>query len=371
MTKHKNKNKIITYIMILAIGFLFFQTLSINANEIALDDLVFEEPVYLIEISQNLDFEEIKMEILKDDVNYIAHPEKLNQDVLLSEIVKSDIDYASDKVQLVELEVQRFADSKLGKKKIDSVVGVVNLQFTDTTAPEIILEKSSVTITEGDSLDIDDYVLSVADNSYSEVRLDIESDLDTDKPGEYTVVYTATDYSNNSSSETLTVFVEKKPEPISEPIIVNVSSNIVVSSSDSTTGDIIYPARVTRYGYDCRGCNIAGDGSAGTSSGIRLTGDSVRQANGQWQQGYTYEGYHIIAASRNLPLFSIVKISNHPFSGGGIVAGQPFYAIVADRGVSGSNIDLFVGSERNLGAISQSGSPSNSCTTIEVIRYGR
>ncbi len=136
-------------------------------------------------------------------------------------------------------------------------------------------------------------------------------------------------------------------------------------------GAVYNPGFVTRYGYDCGGCTIAADGSSGTASGMRVTADSVRQSNGEWKQGYTYDGYHIVATSPSIPLFSILKISNHQFSGGGIVAGQPFYAIVGNRGVSGSSLDLFAGTETNLNIISQNGSPRSGTTKVEIIRVGK
>ena len=49
----------------------------------------------------------------------------------------------------------------------------------------------------------------------------------------------------------------------------------------------------------------------------------------------------------------------------------PFYAIVGNRGVSGSNIDLFAGSEKSLNVISQRGNPAGSNTRVEIIRVGK
>lgn len=136
-------------------------------------------------------------------------------------------------------------------------------------------------------------------------------------------------------------------------------------------GAVYNPYRVTRYGYDCGGCSVRADDFSKTASGIDVGYNRVRQANGEWQEGLTYEGYHVIATSKAIPLFSIVKISNHPFSGGGITGGEAFYAIVGDRGVGGSNLDLFAGSETNLNKISQVGSPATSNTKVEIVRLGR
>ncbi len=143
------------------------------------------------------------------------------------------------------------------------------------------------------------------------------------------------------------------------------------NSSGLTVGSIYKPNRLTRYGYDCRGCQLKGPDFSSTAAGINIAADRVRQANGQWLSGLTYEGFYIVAASRSIPIFSILKISDHPFNGTGISPGVPFYAIVADRGVSGSNLDLFIGSERNINAISQRGNPSSSNTQVEIVRWGR
>ena len=99
--------------------------------------------------------------------------------------------------------------------------------------------------------------------------------------------------------------------------------------------------RVTSYGADCNGCG------GGTSSGIGLSTTSVRQSDGSWKEGITYDGYYLIAASQELPLCTIVEISDHKFNGQGLMPGEPFLAIVADRGgaVTGTTIDLFTGSE--------------------------
>lgn len=374
MQKFKRRQIFLIYVIVFAIASLIFKTIIVNAKETVVKEPKISSRVFKVEIKNNPNFEDVKKKVLADDIKYVVHPEKLGIDVSLSEIIASDIDYSSYAVQEVELEVQRFVQSKSDKAKIDSVVGIVRLQFIDTTPPEVLIKKDSVTITEGEELDVNDYLISVTDNSFEPVALEIEDDLDTNVPGEYTTVYTATDSSGNTDSKTLTVIVKEKPKPKPEPIIIKpVTSTKVASSSgeDFVALAEFSPSRVTRYGYDCRGCRVNGSGFSSTASGIQIGADSVRQANGQWQYGYTYEGYHIIAASQSLPLFSIVKISNHPFSGGGIVAGQPFYAIVGDRGVGGTAIDLFIGTESNMGVISQSGSPNNSGTKVELVRSGR
>lgn len=110
-------------------------------------------------------------------------------------------------------------------------------------------------------------------------------------------------------------------------------------------------SRATSYGVDCVGCGGEDDGFGGTSVGIQMSLDSVRQSDGSWEEGITYDGYYLIAADPSIPLCTIVEISNHRWSGKGLTSGEPFLALVVDRGgaVKGTSIDLFVGSEKSSG----------------------
>ena len=125
-------------------------------------------------------------------------------------------------------------------------------------------------------------------------------------------------------------------------------------------------AKITTYGTDCNGCyNLNGYG--GSAGGVKLSFDSVRQSDGSWKEGITYDGYYIVAANSSIPMGSIIEVSNHGLSGYGLVEGQPFYAMVLDRGAMTLNhLDLFVGSEKSNGlSINRSYSP-----TMKIVRYG-
>lgn len=129
-------------------------------------------------------------------------------------------------------------------------------------------------------------------------------------------------------------------------------------------GAIFYPERVTRYGADCGGCGINADGTTQVSVGIGVSRHSVRQYDGSWDEGVTYEGYYMVATSSRVPLCTVIEISNHNFSGEGIEPGVPFKALVVDRGVGDNKIDLFVGSESYLNRISVVGRNKNLQVTI-------
>lgn len=113
-------------------------------------------------------------------------------------------------------------------------------------------------------------------------------------------------------------------------------------------GSFFVTKRNTVYGADCIGCTIQ-NGIASTSSMIEVTTDSVRQSDGSWKKGITYDGYYLIAADDALPLCTVVQISEHSYTGEGLREGVPFYALVVDRGsmIDENVIDLFAGSEKN------------------------
>lgn len=131
-----------------------------------------------------------------------------------------------------------------------------------------------------------------------------------------------------------------------ESEVVPTTPTIYANGQLATPGAEYTANRITRYGYDCYGCNFAND-RGNTSAGIQIGKNEVRQKDGSWKEGITYEGYYIVAASRALPLCTTIEVSNHTLSGNGITPGVPFKAIVLDRGgaVQGSKLDLFIGSE--------------------------
>ena len=133
--------------------------------------------------------------------------------------------------------------------------------------------------------------------------------------------------------------------------IIETTPTLYEGGQRAQAGAYYTASRITRYGVDCYGCNVSAEGKGGTSAGIGLGVDSVRQKDGSWKPGITYEGYYIIATSTSIPMCSIVEIKDHTVSGKGITPGVPFKAIVLDRGgaIQGSKIDLFVGTETNMG----------------------
>ncbi len=106
-------------------------------------------------------------------------------------------------------------------------------------------------------------------------------------------------------------------------VIENFNLSDIYSVLDTYSGDL------TGYAANCPLCN----GSLG------CTGQNVLDGTTTYQDS-TYGLVNIVASSKNLPCGSIVRFTN-PF-----VADEQMTAIVLDRGVTGTALDLLVQSEQ-------------------------
>lgn len=141
-----------------------------------------------------------------------------------------------------------------------------------------------------------------------------------------------------------------------------------------TTGAYFTSSVITKYGYDCVGCGINIDGSASTSSGVRVRNLEVRQADGLWESGIKYGDYYIVAADKAFPLCTVLEIGgSHTFSGLGLTPGVPFKAIVLDRGgaIKTRHLDLYVGSERNINIVTSGRTSGIKVTVLNFLRLSR
>lgn len=142
--------------------------------------------------------------------------------------------------------------------------------------------------------------------------------------------------------------VETGSEVMKEPVARTFETGSV------TTGRI-FTGKLTSYGADCIGCGTR------TAAGLYVTVNGVKNER---KATLTYNGteYYVLAADRQFPFGTIVKISNHNFT-----IPDPFYGIILDRGgaVKGTKMDLFSGSQKNplFGG-------SGGTVTIEVIQMG-
>ena len=139
-------------------------------------------------------------------------------------------------------------------------------------------------------------------------------------------------------------------------------------------GAYFYARTISRYGFDCVGCGAAGATTATMASMLQVSGTAVRQSNGTWKQGITYDGYYLVAADKAFPLCTVLEISNHHFSGSGIEEGVPFRVLVADRGgaITTNRLDFFIGSENYLDTvIHNANSKGTKVTVVGFLKWKR
>jgi hypothetical protein len=169
----------------------------------------------------------------------------------------------------------------------------------------------------------------------------------------------ASDINGNVLSKTLNV---------GETTYIEAQPTIYKYGAAPNVGSVFFPSRIYRYGANCAGCTSK-TGTSPTSSGVLVSVEpAVQQMDGTMRPGITYEGYYVVASSPRLPVCSIVEITNHRFSGSGLVPNRPFKAIVLDRGVRDNTLDLFIGDETRYNSIvSMTGKQS---PKVEIIGFG-
>lgn len=96
--------------------------------------------------------------------------------------------------------------------------------------------------------------ITVTDNCDRDVELEVDnSAVDTETPGTYEVVYTATDQSGNTATETATITLSEKPDDYVEPDEVNALADEVLA--EITTDDMTLKEKA-RAIYDWTRANI-------------------------------------------------------------------------------------------------------------------
>ena len=137
-------------------------------------------------------------------------------------------------------------------------------------------------------------------------------------------------------------------------------------------GSYFYPF-YSRYGVDCVGCSGEFDGLGVFANGVRYHKDKgVRQWDGTYKQGITYEGYYIVATDRRIPFCTVLEVTNHRWEGAGIENNVPFQVIVLDRGgvIQGNRFDLFIGLESNM-QIGYGKWKTKEKTKATIVKFGK
>lgn len=113
----------------------------------------------------------------------------------------------------------------------DSVISMVDTTPTDRTAPELS-GIHDFTICQGDTISYMSGIAAIDDMDKNPTITVDNSRVDLSRPGEYIVIYTATDASGNSSQETATVTVMEKQEGF-------VDLDIIYAAADAKLEEII------------------------------------------------------------------------------------------------------------------------------------
>lgn len=266
-------------------------------------------------------------------------------------------------------------------KGVSSLEMQVVLNVMDKNAPKFIKKARKVTADfDEKGLDLTEF-FEASDEVDGKLEVKISGDYNLKKAGTYKLVASATDKSNNTTTHEFELVVKEEPkkeEPKKEEKKATAKKQEEKSKDNNkeknsqskkekvpTDNGSGFNIRLTRYGFDCGGCSVNSQGFSHSASGVAFSANAIRQNDGSWQEGYTYHGYYVFAANSKYPLCTTFLIYDHPYSGSGIVQGQPIKGIVLDRGGLPEDLfDLFVGSEHNLDTIRNVGSSKDARLVI-------
>ena len=97
--------------------------------------------------------------------------------------------------------------SQTVEKQVEKKINVV-----DTQMPEITISEEFLETKEGMEFSADDNVEGASDPVDGDLEYTLETDLDTEEPGEYTVTVSAEDKNGNTSEKEFYVTVKSRPQ---------------------------------------------------------------------------------------------------------------------------------------------------------------
>lgn len=136
-----------------------------------------------------------------------------------------------------------LTDARGNATEISTVIHVI----ADTEAP-VISGVTDKTITVGESVSYRTGV-TVTDNEDENPTLTIDnSKVNLNEPGEYEVVFIATDAAGNSSSETMTLTVKKKPSnEVDEDKVMDLANDILKDITNESMSDMEVAFAIYRW----------------------------------------------------------------------------------------------------------------------------
>lgn len=149
---------------------------------------------------------------------------------------------------------------------------------------------------------------------------------------------------NNLSMVYKSITEEKKEE-------VKVYSTFNEAISNAPNEKVSFYGKLTGYGPDCKGC--------GGKTACRPS-QNVKNGNIYYNDS-DYGKIRILAADKNIPCGSIIKLSNIN------IYSEPIIAVVLDRGgaIKGNHLDLLFETEKDMGGFS-----TQSNIKFDIIRWG-
>jgi len=186
----------------------------------------------------------------------------------------SSLDLIEDSNGKITKYTKKVNTSKLGKQELAFEItkaGVsktitVDIEIKDTTAPTILLKENEVTITQGETYDLNSNVEKVNDTVDGDLiyngdekapRYTIASDFDSNKPGKYGVTINAVDSSGNTQEASYQITVNAKV--VNKPIVytnrpASIDTTNVVTTALSLIGTKYTPGgNSLETGFDCSG----------------------------------------------------------------------------------------------------------------------
>lgn len=146
-----------------------------------------------------------------------------------------------DQTSAVEIITPELDTSKLGKQQLIYIAKdaegyektfVLEINIVSQLEPVIKLSADLVTITEGESFDPLDYLVSCTDETDGKLQPIITNDYNLDVPGAYDINYSAVDQDGHTASATLQLNVIEKPI-VKQPIVDKPSSRPTETPSNA------------------------------------------------------------------------------------------------------------------------------------------
>ena len=224
---------------------------------------------------------------------------------------------------------------------------------------DIVLQSPSENVFLANSSTTPYRIVEVTEYEIGTKQNDIELPYDTSRAG-YT--WLVSKVKTGSPSQLATTYritydlaggiLSKVKVPGSEVLIQSVPTTYQYGAKVAV-GSYFYARTISRYGFDCEGCGVESGNVATMASLLKVSATAIRQSDGTWKDGITYDGYYLVAADGAFPKCTVLEISNHHLSGSGIEEGVPFKVLVADRGgaITTNRLDFFIGSENNLNTV--------------------